>query len=242
MPLTLTDAQIAEVRYRTHRPALEEAMRRHDAARFRTLGPGALEQFLRHGWDTAQELRLLYVNDVAYLLFLMTFLGERFLDDFRFAAIAEPLRDAAADGLDTRVRRAREAFLDHGEAFIGKAGAQYLADVARFRRRLDEGGEDPAQVLDALCACHEGRSVTLSPEQAARLRGEAAASAAALGLDGEAGLALALALRWWLGLGFHDAALYPWVREVGADAPPGPERARVLRAFALKRLGAQLRE
>ena len=243
--IRITREQIESIRYHTHQPTLVEAMQRLDPNRFRGLGPERTRAFVRHGWETAQRLGLLYVNDAGYVLFLMTFLGSHFLDDFRHADLARILQEPDPrdpPGLDTRIRRAREAFIAFGDRRIGPKATIYRADVGRFSAwlaRTDKLAAD--ELLAVLPRCHEGMQVHLTEPQKWILLAEAQASADALGLDQEDGDATALALRWWLGVRFEADPLYPWVRDVTSRESQPEARTRALRDYAMRRLSTVMR-
>lgn len=241
MALVISPEQIAEIRYQTHRPVFGDAMMRLDERRFRALGPDVMERFCRHGWRAAEALGLRYVNDITYVLFLMTFLGAHFLDDFRFEAIAAPLKAKPAGGMDYRVRDARRAFLAFGEGYIGPEGAFYRADLGRFLDWVAEAEPSADEMVDGLAACHGEGGIEIPPDARARLKREGTESAAALGLDPARGPVLALALRYWLGLRFEADPLYPWVVDVTARESSPKGRTDALRRYALKRMRAELR-
>lgn len=245
MSLRIAREQIENIRYQTHQPELVAAMHRLDAHRFRGLGPARTEAFVRHGWETAQRLGLLYLNDAGYVLFLMTFLGSHFLGDFRYADLARVLQEPdpeEAPGFDTRIRRAREVFLEFGEKRIGPQAEIYLADLGRFSDWLARTTElETEKMLEALPRSHAGAEVRLSEPQKWMLLAEAQASAYTLGLDHDQGDALALALRWWLGFRFEDDPLFPWVRDVTGREREPEARTRALRDYALRRMSVVMR-
>ena len=236
--------QLESIRYQIHQDDLAAAMQRLDPHRFRGLGPARTEAFVRHGWDTAQRLGLLYVNDVGYVLFLMTFLGSHFLEDFRYADIARILQEqgSKAPGLDTRIRRAREAFIAFGDRRIGPKSTIYLADIGRFSAWLTDTKKlETDAMLEVLPRCHGSMEVRLDEQQKRMLLAEARGSAHVLGLDQDEGDAIALALRWWLGVRFEEDPLFPWVRDVTARESNAETRTRALRDYATRRLYAVMR-
>lgn len=245
MSLRIAREQIECIRYETHKPDLVAAMQRLDPHRFRGLGPARTEAFVRHGWETAQRLGLLYVNDAGYLLFLMTFLGSHFLEDFRHAQLARILQvpdPEETPGFDTRIRRARAEFIAFGDRMIGPSATIYLADLDRFSAWLGRTPRlETEEMLEVLPRCHGGTEVRLSDRERWTLVAEAQASADALGLDRDEGDALALALRWWLGVRFEADPLYPWVRDVTGGVSDARARTRALRDYALRRMTVVMR-
>jgi hypothetical protein len=243
--LRIAREQIESIRYDTHKPDLVAAMQRLDPHRFRGLGPERTEAFVRHGWETAQRLGLLYVNDAGYILFLMTFLGSHFLEDFRHAELARILREPDPDeapGFDTRIRRARTVFIAFGDRRIGPRATIYLADLERFAAWLGRANKLEADaMLEVLPRCHGGTEVHLTDQERWTLLTEAQASADALGLDRHEGEAIALALRWWLGVRFEADPLFPWVRDVTARSSDAGARTRALRDYALRRMSVVMR-
>jgi len=244
--LRIKREQIESIRYEIHEPDLVAAMQRIDPRRFRGLGLARTETFVRHGWETAQRLGLLYVNDAGYILFLMTYLGSHFLEDFRHADLArilQPPDPREAPRFDTRIRRAREAFIAFGDRMIGPKAAIYLADLGRFSAWLARTPKlETDAMLEVLPRCHGGMEVRLGEPQQRMLLAEAQASARVLGLDQEGeGDAIALALRWWLGVRFEEDPLFPWVRDVTARESDPEARTRALRGYALRRLSTVMR-
>lgn len=237
--------ELESIRADIHQRELAAAMRRLDPHRFRGLGAARTEAFVRHGWETARRLGLLYVNDVGYVLFLMTFLGSHFLDDFRYDDLARILQEPAPEagpGIDTRVRRAREVFLALGDRRIGPKATLYLADLRRFLAWLDRTKKlETGAMLEALPRCHGGMEVRLTELQQRTLLAEAQASARVLGLDPDEGDALALALRWWLGVRFEEDPLFPWVRDVTGRESDARARTRALLDYAQRRLSTVLK-
>ncbi len=244
MSLQIPREQIESIRYHTHHPDLVAAMHRIDPHRFRGLGTARTDTFVRHGWDTAQRLGLRYVNDAAYILFLMTFLGSHFLEDVRYAAIAEALQFPDPNdppGFDTRIRRTRAAFVAFGDQRIGPKATIYRADLRRFSAWLAQTGTLEVDAMyEALLECHSA-DVHLTPPETWMLLAEAHASADDLDLEHGEGDALALALRWWLGLRFEDDPLFPWVRDVAAREHTAHARTQTLRAYAQRRMATVLK-
>lgn len=245
MSLRIAREHLERIRYQAHQAELTAAMHRLDPHRFRGLGPERTEAFVRHGWETAQRLGLLYVNDAGYVLFLMTFLGSHFLEDFRYAELARILQEPdpeEAPGFDTRIRRARRAFIEFGDRRIGPKASIYLADVGRFSAWLNKTGKlETEAMLEVLPRCHGGEEVQLAEPQKWMLLAEAQASAVALDLDPDDGDAIALALRWWLGARFDEDPLFPWVRDVTGRESGAKARTRALRDYAQRRMAVVLR-
>lgn len=245
MSLRIAREQIELIRYQTHQSELVAAMHRLDPHRFRGLGPARTEAFVRHGWETAQRLGLLYLNDAGYILFLMTFLGSHFLEDFRYAELARVLQEPDPDeapGFDTRIRRAREVFVAFGDRMIGPESSIYLADLERFSAWLARTPRlETDEMMEALPRCHGGAEVRLTEPEKRMILAEAQASADVLGLDQDEGDAVALALRWWLGARFEDDPLFPWVRDVTARERDAAARTRALRDYALRRMSVVMR-
>ncbi|MEM9696623.1 MAG: hypothetical protein AAGA56_29045, partial [Myxococcota bacterium] len=148
MPLRISSevlAQVAEVddwlRYR-------EVLYRIDYARFRGLGERHNKRFVQHATSTADELRLLYTTDVAYLMFLMSYLGSHFLVDPRYRALAAVFQESCPTGIDTRTERARTLFIRAAEQMLGPDLRDRHRALSRVMEQMDHLMEPSTSVTD----------------------------------------------------------------------------------------------
>lgn len=224
--------------YRMHRDYLMAL----DRVRFRALGDDNTRAFVREGMVLADRLKLGYVEEAQYLLFVMSFLGTYFTIDPRYADLKMALR--APEVGQSPVQGLHRAFAAFAGEFIGRDQSLYgraLADFARRAGAAMQSADPVAACVDAIC-----RAYGFVPDLPARLPvlamvDNARITAAGLGMAAPQGVALCLGLGFWLGSAFDRDPLYPWVRAKVEGAGPS-ERLRLaaLEGYAAKRLGRQL--
>lgn len=237
MSLSVPDAVLDAIRFEANYETYDSMLMRLDPIRFRGLGPENRERFIRHAVAVCDRWQLHFVNDVAYVMFVMTFLGSYFYEDMRYAGLAAELAPTS-DGADTRIERLRSRFIAIGQRFIGHDMALYRHDLEYFRDNALPAAKDfdAARMLAALTTSHGGRSYTPTPDQQALYLQQAQAAVEGLGFEDPEGLKLCTALGYWLGGGFWKDPLYPWVPEMAASAgAPG------VMNYALRRLDRQLK-
>ena len=237
MALIIPKAVIEQVRFETNHPEYDAALLRLDPRRFRGLGPDHRRRFIRQASDYCDRIDIHYTEDVVYVMFLMSFLGSFFHEDFRYARIAQILHEPS-QGYDDRIARARLQFIPFGDRFLGQGLQLYLADLRNFQASCPQGLADmtPQIVLDRLSHSHGARGYQMDGAQADGMIAMARHSRDALGLRGPAALNLCLALGYWLGLGFYKDPLFPWVKDKVAE---GGEEA--LMQYTAHRLHQQIR-
>ncbi|AGT11032.1 hypothetical protein [Paracoccus aminophilus] len=236
MSLKISTEALDEIRFEANYDTYESMLMRLDPTRFRGLGPKNREAFIRHAVKTCDTWQLHFVNDVAYVMFVMSFLGSYFHEDIRYLGLTAEL-ETIPDGADTRIERLRSRFIALGERFIGRDMALYRRDLAYFSDKIlpEARRYDAPSMLAALTASHGARSYELHSAQGSVYLQQAQAASAGLGFDGGEGLTLATAFAYWLGTGFWKDPLYPWIPEKAAQ---GGETA--VMAYALHRLKRQL--
>lgn len=237
MSLSVPTAVLEAIRFEANYDTYDSMLMRLDPIRFRGLGPDNREKFIRHAADVCDRWQLHFVNDVAYVMFIMTFLGSYFHEDMRYKGLAAELA-SISDGADTRIERLRSRFIMIGQRFIGPDMVLYRRDLSYFRDSVLPAAKDldAAQMLAALTASHSERSYAPTTNQQALYLQQAQEAADGLGFKGPDDLKLCAALGYWLGGGFWKDPLYPWISKVSAaDGAPG------VASYALRRLDRQLK-
>ena len=119
MSLSVPTAVIEAIRFEANYDAYDSMLMRLDPVRFRGLGPENREKFIRHAVNVCDGWRLHFVNDVAYVMFVMTFLGSYFYEDVRYKELAIELT-TSLDGADTRIEQFRSRFIMIGKRSSGR--------------------------------------------------------------------------------------------------------------------------
>ncbi|MEP3348058.1 MAG: hypothetical protein ABJN34_03605 [Litoreibacter sp.] len=243
MSLVLTENVIQDIRFETLFETYHSMLLRHDATRFRGLGPDHTERFMRHAITYCDAHKIHTINDIGYVMFLMTYLGSYFYMDLRYQHISDILQEQTP-GYDNRITRARERFLTFVDMFLGRKMEFYGEDLSRFTDELETAidndtlGED--EMVSLLLRSHGERAYKIDAKTRTNMVQSANAVATGLGLQGQQGLALALGLGYWLGFGVHQDPLYPWIREKSDEQDDPDKRVKVLTEYALKRLKRQV--
>lgn len=243
MALVLSQQAIRDIRFETLFETYHSMLMRHDKVRFRGLGHEHTERFMRHAITYCDTHKIHTVNDIGYVMYLMTYLGSYFYMDFRHRDISTILEEPAP-GHDNRITRAREVFLSFVDTFLGTKMELYASDLARFTDLLETAISQDAisqnDMLDLLQRSHGDRAYQLQPQQRDAMTKLTKSVAKGLGLDGRQGLALSLGLGYWLGFGVHQDPLYPWIREKAQEESEPDLRVKTLTKYALKRLKRQV--
>ena len=232
------------IRFETNYAHHFDSLMRINPVRFRGLGDSHCRAFVAHAARLGDELRLHTLGSVAYLMFLMHWLGSRFHYDPRYAAISGALD--SLDSEDERLDSARTAFMALADRHIGRHGeifVERIEKLAAFEELVTDTTKSHHRLHDALLDTWgiAGDERANYPREA--LEEEAVASARALGIDTPFGRRICLVLTFVLGARFHADPLYPWVRDkitAARDADDPPENA--LFAYAKKRMQALLRK
>lgn len=237
MSLSVPAAVLDAIRFEANYDTYDSMLMRLDPIRFRGLGAENREKFIRHAVAVCDEWQLHFVNDVAYVMFVMTFLGSYFHEDIRYKGLAAELIPTS-DGADTRIEQLRSRFIMIGKRFIGHDMAIYRRDLGYFRDNVLPAAKDfdAAGMLTALTMSHGDRSYAPTPDYRALYLRQAQVAVKGLGFEEPDDLKLCAALGYWLGGGFWKDPLYPWVPEmVASDGASG------LTNYALRRLDRQLK-
>lgn len=237
MSLSVPNSVIDAIRFEANYGTYDSMLMRLDPVRFRGLGANNREKFIRHAVTVSDEINLHFVSDVAYLMFVMTFMGSYFYEDMRYSGLAAELSHVEY-GADTRIERFRARFVEIGRKFIGRGMKFYLSDLDYFRGAVlpDINYLDASQVIVALAASHSQRSYAISPDHHRLYLQQADAAVEGLGFGGADDLKLCVVLGYWLGSGFWKDPLYPWVKEIAAT-----DGAQGVMNYALRRMDRQLK-
>lgn len=237
MSLILSAAVLDEIRFEANYDSYDSMLMRLDPIRFRGLGQAHREVFIRHAVTVCDEWQLHFVEDVAYVMFVMSFLGSHFHQDMRYQFLRAEL-ERTPEGADDRIERLRERFITIGARFIGPRMVLYRRDLSYFRDHILPGsrGFSSEKMLAELTASHAERSYDLHPDQRALYLRQAQMAAAGLGFGDAEGLTLSVALAYWLGTGFWKDPLYPWVAEKARQGGAG-----AVIDYAMHRLDRQLK-
>lgn len=210
-----------------------------DPARFRGLGDENCKAFVRKGLAFCDAHKINFKEHIEYVHFIMYFIGSGFPQDPRYSALTAALIDPAKVS-HVRIDTAHRMFRQLGERFIGVGLEHTRKALARYHEQLGTKADDmqsPRHVFDAFYNAYDFASLERDRFPEDILVQSAARSAQVLDVDTPLGQSLCLSLTLWLGTGFADDPLYPWVRDIPAKASEGPhERARMLKDFAEKRM------
>ncbi|SHF03914.1 hypothetical protein SAMN05444273_103511 [Litoreibacter ascidiaceicola] len=210
-----------------------------DSARFRALGDANCRAFVRKGVSFCDARNLGFVEHIEYVHFLMYFIGTDFDRDPRYSALTQALSDQDHVA-NERVETAHRLFRPVAERFIGVGLAQAHVALSRFYETMEHTNDDqltPRLVFDAFYAAYDFAPTERDRFPEAALVDAAVQGAQALGIETALGRGVCLSLALWLGTGFTNDPLFPWVRDVTAQAPNNAnERALALKAYAQKRM------
>lgn len=240
----LSDSLRDSIRFESNYQHLFRALMTINKARFRTLGDTRCRDFARHGLAVGDGMGLLTVGSVAYLLFLMHWLGSYFHTDPRYAAVHGPLTGDASE--EERIEAAYQGFAALARTHIGDKGeiaARRLAMLPDHDHLVTDTSIHHRELHGRLLDTWEIGGAERAAYPVDFIEDQAVRSAAALGIDTPLGRRVCLVLVFLLGVRFHRDPLYPWVADKVAEARANgdpPERA--LLAYARRRLDATLRD
>ena len=239
----LGEALRETIRFETNYNHLFDTLMRLNRPRFRTLGDARCRDFVRHGLGVADGMQLQTIGSVAYLLFLMNWLGSYFYLDPRFRAVHGPLSLSLPE--EERIEAARTGFLGIAERHIGDRGEIVVARLARLpehEHMVTDTALHHRQLHATLLDLWEVDGEARADSPADWVEDQAVRSAQSLGIDTPLGRRVCLVLVFVLGIGFHRDPLYPWATDKVAEARAAGERPELsLLAYARKRLDATLR-
>ena len=236
---SLRNAIRFETNYSTH----FESLMRINPARFRGLGDDHCRAFVAHAAQVGDEMRLYTMGSIAYVMFLMHWLGSNFHHDPRYADISAAL--FSSNDEEERIDQARAAFIAIADRHIGQHGEVFVERVAALPDYEDlviDTSTSHHKLHDALLDTWDIHGDARSDYPRAELEEEVVTSAKALGIDSPFGRRICLVLTFILGARFHTDPLYPWVRDTVAKAQDKGDPAEdALLAYAKKRMSALLR-
>jgi hypothetical protein len=228
----------------THHEIYQNMLLELDSHRFRGLGHPHLQNFIRHGLQYGKATELLYINDIAYVLYIMSFLGSYFYEDFRYQAIHKILNNTA-NVTATRMEKARDQFIEICDIAIGEEQKHYRQALQTFHSKIESINIATLTVDDAMNILDQSwNNLTIDEYQivSQALIKDAYTAAKTLQIESESGISLCFILGFWLGSGFYKDPLYPWVRAVNADYGSGHQiglRIKNIADYAIKRLKKQ---
>lgn len=233
----------AAIRFETNYTHHFDSLLRINAKRFRGLGDEHCRAFVAHAARTGDELRLNRLDSVAYLMFLMNWLGSHFLHDPRYTAVSAVLQSDTSE--EERVSIARDGFLTIAAQHIGERGEIVVNRVAKlptFEALVTDTTQSHHKLHDALLDTWDIHGEARAAYPRGELEDDVIQSARALGIDSPLGRRICLVLTFILGARFHADPLYPWVRDkTDAARKDGASPEDALLDYAKKRMGALLR-
>ena len=240
---TLSEPLRHAIRFETNYAHHFESLMRINPVRFRTLGDVHCRAFVRHAAQVGDEMRLYTMGSVAYVMFLMHWLGSNFHHDPRYADISAAFFSGGPE--ETRLAEARGTFMAIATQYIGHQGELFLERIAKLPEHeelVTNTTTSHHKLHDALLDLWQIHGDARSDYPRAELEEEAVASARALNIDSPLGRRLCLVLTFVLGARFHADPLHPWIRDTITKArekgePPEP----ALFTYAKKRMNALLR-
>ncbi|SFR56784.1 hypothetical protein [Litoreibacter janthinus] len=214
-----------------------------DPARFRGLGDANCKAFVRQGLAFCDAHKIEFMEHIEYVHFMMYFIGTGFPRDPRYTALTGALTDQSHVA-HQRIETAHRIFRKFADRFVGIGLAQTKSALTLFNEQLTSVPDDklsPRAGLDAFYVAFDFTPQERDTFPEAHLVDAARQSANALDMETPTGYGLCLSLALWLGTGFAQDPLFPWVRDIPAQAPDTPqERARVLKDYAIKRMTKML--
>lgn len=240
----LTNAMRNKIRFETNYQHHVKSLEMINKPRFRALGDDHCRAFITHAADMGDRMKFDQLGSVAYLMFLMTWLGSHFMSDPRHGAIQQAL--AAHDTEEERMENARAAFLPFAEKHVGDKGEILTERIAALEDlkplAQDQTPQGFAKLHDALLDTFKITGADRDAYRREAIEQQAVASAVALDIDTGLGRNLSLVLTILLGTRFHTDPLFPWVPDTVATAQSvGKPADAALFDYALKRMAAVLR-
>lgn len=240
MVVKFTRDNIAEAAFFSKYLDLKDIFYSIDAHRARGLGDDGLRIFIRHVITVTDRLKLNLEAEVSYVMFIMMHLGSHFLGDPRYRKISDIFYQNV-NGVDRRISQVRSEFIDVAETTIGSAGKAYLSATKSFSEFIKDADLNrnisEAEMFDILNGAYKYK-LPHHLSEGIKKNGEIASRK--LNADSQEGINTCAYLSFWLGFGFFDDPLFPWVREIGSQSRDSAYRASALRNYAIKRLDKQI--
>lgn len=212
-------------------------------ARFRALGSEGCRAFVTHAARVGDEYRLSRIGSVAYVIYLMHWLGSYFYADPRYADLHAALQSHETE--TDRIEAARDRFMAIAARHIGEHGEILMDRLARIED-LDplivDGHSEIATLHDRLRDVF-GPMDPDTPSARGFIEAQAGVMAQNLGVQTPLGQRTCLMLTFILGIRADLDPLFPWICDTveaakKKNAPPDA----ALFAYGKKRLGAVLRQ
>ncbi|WP_208352767.1 hypothetical protein [Pseudaestuariivita rosea] len=214
-----------------------------DKTRFIGLGQKNTQTFVRHAMLVSDQLKFHYVEETQYIIFLMYFLGSYFYIDPRYTRIANILKKEP-QGNDQRILDCHEVFSDFAKTYLGNDLSIYRQALEKFSDLMSTHAEQENRTqtcFEAFFKCYDLSSETQDEFPTFEMLDHAKSAAKVLGIETENGIAICLALSFWMGTGFYDDPLYPWVQDKANQIEDSSsQREIILLEYAQKRMKRQI--
>jgi hypothetical protein len=240
----LSDPLKAEIRFQSVYIKLKDTLAIINKNRFVALGDQHCEKFVRHGLNYADEIELTEVSNVAYILFLMSYLGSFFYEDPRYEILASSLKQQTAE--EIKITEAREIFMALSRQYIGNNGEIFREVLSNFQNLTHIVSNDEVSFTN----CHDeilkqypftDLDRTVYPRE--KLEQNSIKAAETLGISTPLGTKTCLVLSFALGIGFANDPLYPWVKDKIKEGKKGQQTAELLLyQYALKRMNIMIKK
>lgn len=239
MAHVLTDAVKTELRFAANYRTQKDFLLQLDPKRFRGLGDTHSKAFVREAFAFSDHNELHYMEEVEYIIFLMSFLGTYFYQDPRYFWLAQVLQDKTRPS-DARLNECQRRFARFSDRFIGDDLTIFQGALAQFWAGSETISTSDKPMQKTLEVFYKAYNFSLSERQAFpedEIMSAAYMAARSLGVQTTTGNALCFSLSLWMGTGFYRDPLFPWVRDIVAAAGDSVlQRERELTAYAKKRL------
>lgn len=237
----ISDIEIQRIRTGNYINVHMETLTKISKSRFRGLGQVWSEKFLVESLRRFDDIGLHDHRDAAYLIFIMNYLGTYFLDDPRYTTLRSIYYTTANKAHVTD--EAHREFVRISRTYIGKNNEIFSQALGRFVSMVGEKSAlsiTPETCLDMYIeffGLPSDQRHTFPRWEMLMLASQAASE---LNMNSPRGVSVALGLSLWLGSGFHHDPLFPWVRDITADAKSAEQRASLLHEYGIKRAHTQL--
>ncbi len=237
MSFVINKGAIENLDFYSHYPKYKDALLALDEHRFRGLGDKHTQEFVKHAVTVSKKFGLVMQSDVAYLMFVMQYLGSYFFDDPRYKEIIAPLYIKPTT-VDRRIEEMRVEFVQFAHRYLGKNLQKYVDALNRFSNEIRlcdlEAPKSNVELLRILRVSYPD----IDPDSDIIAIGKSAAND--LGLKHHYGTNVCGMLGFWLGTGFYKDPLYPWVRDIIKKPESVIEKTIALQTYAINRLEKQI--
>ncbi|EPX81843.1 DUF4123 domain-containing protein [Litoreibacter arenae] len=193
--------------------------------------------FVEHAVSSGDKFDLEYRDQIAYLMFLMNFLGSYFWTDPRYKSFHDILtnQDLASHN---KIDALHELFSRFSNSFIGDDYGLYWDTLEATQAQLPtvygHDGLDEV-LLETQIGCHAKQEhlvgfprheFLLGSRQAARI----------MEMDSPKGYQASVVLSYWFGTSYYADPLFPWIRAKILEKSDADAKADNVLAYAVKRL------